>query len=171
MKIRILVALLTLSSIWVSAPGQCKKPEINPIWDSTNNQFRCVDPAAGTRSDHDDSMSPTGTKQSCGAVRENLLTVCPTSDESKICRGKAKSIFNACYKNSKNGNEDRSAASNTRGQLGKADSSTCMTTYNQQQQACQSRRQTPASPGQPSAPDTCLQDALAAQNKCLANSH
>ncbi len=168
MKIRILVALLTLSSIWVSAPGQCKKPEINPIWDSTNNQFRCVDPAASTGSDHDDSVSPTGTKQSCGAVRENLLKVCPTSDEGKICRGKAKSIFNACYKN---GSEDRSAASNTQGQLGKADSSTCMTTYNQQQQACQSRRQTPASPGQPSAPDTCLQDALAAENKCLANSH
>ena len=168
MKIRILVALLTLSSIWVSAPGQCKKPEINPIWDSTNNQFRCVDPAAGTGSDHEDSVSPTGTKQSCGAVRENLLKVCPTSDEGKICRGKAKSIFNACYKN---GSEDRSAASNTRGKLGKADSSTCMTTYNQQQQACQSRRQTPASPGQPSVPDTCLQDALAAENKCLANSH
>ncbi len=168
MKIRILVALLTLSSIWVSAPGQCKNPEINPIWDSINNQFRCVDPAAGTGSDHDESVSPTGNKQSCGAVRENLLKVCPTSDEGKICRGKAKSIFNACYKS---GSEDRSAASNTRGQSGKTDSSTCMTTYNQQQQACQSRRQPPASPGQPSVPDTCLQDALAAQNKCLANSH
>ena len=168
MRIRILVALLTLSSIWISAPGQCKKPEINPIWDSTNNQFRCVDPAAGTGSDHEDSVSPTGTKQSCGAVRENLLKVCPTSDEGKICRGKAKSIFNACYKN---GSEDRSAASSTRGQLGRADSSTCTTTYNQQQQACQSRRQPTASPGQPSVPDTCLQDALAAENKCLANSH
>jgi len=168
MRIRILVALLALSSIWVSARGQCKKPDINPIWDSSKNQFRCADSAAVTGSDHDDSVSPTGTKESCEAVRENLLKVCPRSDEGKICRGKAKSIFNSCYKN---GSEDRGAASNTRSQLGKADSSTCMITYNQQQQACQSRRQRPASPGQPSVPDTCLQDALAAQNKCLANSH
>jgi hypothetical protein len=171
MRIRIFVALLALSSIWVSAPGQCKNPDVNPIWDGSKNQFRCADPAAVTGSDHDDSVSPTGTKESCGAVRENLLRVCPTSDEGKICRGKAKSIFNACYKDSKNGNEDHSAASKTRSQLGKADSSTCMTTYNQQQQTCQSRRQPPPSPGQPSVPDTCLQDALAAQNKCLANSH
>jgi hypothetical protein len=168
MKVRILVALVALSSIWASAPRQCKKPEINPMWDSSKNQFRWAGPAAGIGSDLDDSVSPTGTKQSCGAVKENLLKVCPTSDEGKICRGKAKSIFNACYKN---GSEDHSAASNTRGQLGKADSSTCMTTYNQQRLACQSRRQPPLSPGQPSVPDTCLQDALAAQNKCLANSH
>jgi hypothetical protein len=67
MQIRILVALLVLSSIWASALGQCRKPEIKPIWDSSNNQFRCVDPAAGPGSDHDDSVSPTGTKQSCGA--------------------------------------------------------------------------------------------------------
>jgi hypothetical protein len=84
MKIRTLVALLALTSIWVGASGQCKRPEINPIWDSSKNQFRCVDPAAGG-SDHDENVSPTGTKESCAAVRENLLKICPTSDDGKIC--------------------------------------------------------------------------------------
>jgi hypothetical protein len=171
MKIRIFVAVLALTSIWVGAWGQCKKPEINPIWDSSKNQFRCVDPAAAAGSDHDESVSPTGTKESCAAVRENLLKICPTSDEGKICKGKAKSIFNACYKGSKNGAEDHNASTNTQGQIGRTDPSTCMATYNQQQRACASRRQPPPSPGQPYVPDTCLQDALVAQNKCLANSH
>jgi hypothetical protein len=170
MKIRILVAVLALTSNWVAVSAQCKKPEISPIWDSSRSQFRCVDSAVGNRSDYDESVSPTGTKESCGVVRENLLKVCPLSDEGKTCKSKAKSIFNACYKGSKNGNDDHNGSTSTSGQTGKPDSSTCMTTYNQQQQACQARRLPPSSPGQPSAPDTCLQDALAAQNKCLTNS-
>jgi hypothetical protein len=170
MKIRILIAVLALTSNWVGASAQCKKPEISPIWDSSRSQFRCIDSAVVNRSDYDESVSPTGTKESCGVVRENLLKVCSPSDEGKTCRSKAKSIFNACYKGSKNGNEDHNGSTSTTSQTGRPDSSTCMTTYNQQQQACQARRQPPSSPGQPSAPDTCLQDAMAAENKCLANS-
>jgi hypothetical protein len=169
MKIRILVAVLALTSIWVSASGQCKKPEVNAIWDTSKSQFRCVDPAASTGSDNDESVSPTGSKESCAMVRENLLKVCPLSDEGKICKSSAKSIFNACYKSS-NRNEDHNGSPKTTSQMWKTDSSTCMTAFNQQQQACQSRRQQPPSRGQPYTPDTCLQDALAAQNKCLANS-
>jgi hypothetical protein len=169
-KIRIVVAVLALTAMWVGASAQCKKPEISPIWDSSKSQFRCVDIAAGNRSDSDETVSPTGTKESCGVVRENLLKVCSPSDEGKTCRSKAKSIFNACYKGSKNGNEDHNGSTSKTSQTGRQDSSTCMTTYNQQQQACQARRQPPSSPGQPSAPDTCLQDAMAAENKCLANS-
>jgi hypothetical protein len=45
-----------------------------------------------------------------------------------------------------------------------------MQTFSQQQQACQARKLPPAGPGQPYIPDTCLQDAIKAQNTCLANS-
>jgi hypothetical protein len=44
-----------------------------------------------------------------------------------------------------------------------------MQTFNQQQQACQARKLPPPAPGQPYIPDTCLQDAIKAQDKCLAN--
>ena len=170
MKIYNQVAVFVLTLISIGASGQCAKPEINPTWDEGKGQFRCIDPAAVNGPAQDDSLSPTGDKDYCGTVRDKLVKVCPPADDGKACRSKAKSIFNACYKGSKAANNDRSGSTGNPNQTNKTDASTCMTTFNQQQQACQSRRLPPPSPGQRSIPDTCLQDALAAQQKCLANS-
>ena len=164
MKIQTQVALFALTAVSVVALGQCTKPGLNPSWDASKSQFKCVDPASVKGSATDESVSPRGDKDYCNRVQENLLKACPPSDEGKTCRDKAKSIYKSCYKGSNNGREDRNS-----NQPSKTDPSVCATIFNQQQQACQSRKLPPPSPGQPYVPDTCLQDAVAAQNKCLAN--
>jgi hypothetical protein len=166
MKIQICLALFALSLLSVGASGQCAKPEMNPVWDTGNQQFRCITPAGSEAISHDDIVSPKGDKEFCASARDNLLKVCPASDQGKTCRGKAKSIFNACYKGS-----GQSGSPDTTNQGAKTDPAVCMQTFTQQQQACQSRKLPPPAPGQPYVPDTCLHDALTAQNKCLASSY
>ena len=170
MKIHIRVVLFALTAVSVGALGQCTKPGLNPSWDAGKNQFKCIDPDAVEGSPADDSVSPKGDKDYCNKAQENLLKACPRSDEGKTCRDKAKAIYKACYKGSNNGREDRSGSTGTANQPSKTDPSVCATIFSQQQQACQSRKLPPPAPGQPSAPDTCLQDAMTAQNRCLANS-
>ena len=166
MKIQSQVLLLMLTTLSVAGVGQCPKPGMKSIWDSSKDQFRCTDPAAMTESAQSDIVPPTGDKSYCKSVRENLQKVCPSSDEGKACRKAAKSIFEACYKDSETSSSGSAAPSS---QPNKTDAAACMATYTQQQQACQSRITPPRVPGQPYVPDTCLSDALAAQNKCLAN--
>jgi hypothetical protein len=170
MKLQIYVVLFALSLLSGEALGQCAKTEMKPIWDKDKQQFRCVATAGSEASSQDETVSPKGDKAFCTNARENLLQACPTSNEGKTCKNKAKDIFNACYKDSKAQRESPTGSTGTTNRTIKTDPAVCMQTFSQQQQACQSRRLPPPSPGQPSAPDTCLQDALAAQNKCLANS-
>ena len=166
MKPQICAMASALFLISISASGQCTKPEMNPVWDTGSQQFRCVPPAGHTVAASDDyTVSPKGDKEFCGAARDNLIKACPSSDDGKACKSKAKSIFNSCYKDSK---AEGSSATTNRGS--RTDPAICMQTYTQQQQACQARKLPPPAPGQPYIPDTCLQDAQAQQNKCLANS-
>jgi hypothetical protein len=166
MKPQICALLSALVLISASALGQCAKPEMNPVWDSGKQQFRCVAPAGHTIAASDDyTVSPKGDKEFCSTARDNLIKACPSSDYGKACKSKAKSIFNSCYKDSKA--QGSSAPTNRES---RTDPAICMQTYIQQQQACQARKIPPPAPGQPYVPDTCLQDAQTAQNKCLANS-
>ena len=166
MKIRLQVLLLVLTALSVASAGQCPKPGMKPIWDLNKDQFRCTDPAAIGESAQGDIVQPTGDKGCCKSIRENLQQVCPSSDEGKTCKNAAKSIFETCYKGSDTGSSGWATPSS---QSNRTDASACMATYRQQQQTCQSRITPPRAPGQPYVPDTCLSDALAAQNKCLAN--
>ena len=165
MKVQQYLVGFALSMLSVGASGQCAKPEMNPLWDVDKQQFRCVAPAGSEGISHDDTVSPKGDKEFCTSARDNLQKACPASDEGKACRGKAKSIFNACYKGQSGSQTGSPGAAN---QATRADRSTCMQTFIQQQQACQSRKLPPTAPGQPYVPDTCLQDALNAENACLA---
>lgn len=149
---------------------QCAKPEISAIWDSEKQQFRCVARAGSEGLSNDETVSPKGSKEFCSDARDHLLKVCPPADEGKTCKSRAKGIFNACYKDSRAQTESQSGTATTPNKAAKTDPAVCMQTFRQQQQACQSRNIPAPSPGQPSAPDTCLQDALAAQNTCLKNS-
>jgi hypothetical protein len=167
MKVQIYVVLSALSIFSVSASGQCARPEMNPVWNSGTQQFSCVAPSGSVGNSHDDTVSPKGNKEFCNTARENLLKACPASDEGKICKSKAKSIFNACYKAQ---TESQTGSAGATDQSAKTDRAVCMQTFTQQQQACQSRKLPPVAPGQPYVPDTCLQDAIKAQDKCLANS-
>ena len=142
---------------------------MNPVWDADKQQFRCVAKPGSEVSSNDETVSPKGDKEFCNSARENLLKACPVSNEGKNCKSKAKSIFNACYKDSKAQSESQGGSGSTN-QAIKNDPAVCMQTFAQQKQACQSRKLPPPSPGQPSAPDTCLQDAMTAQNACLAKS-
>src|SRR5437879_8009516 len=169
MKIQISVVLFALSMLSAGASAQCARPEMNPIWDTDKQQFRCVATAVSEATSQDETVSPKGDKVFCSNARENLVKACPTSNEGKTCKSKAKSIFNACYKDSKAQSESQTGSASTN-QTAKTDSAVCMQTFARQQQICQSRKLPAPAPGQPSAPDTCLQDAIAAQNKCLANS-
>jgi hypothetical protein len=145
--------------------GQCPKPGTGPIWDSNKEQFRCTDPAGMTESASGEIVTPTGDKGYCKSIREDLQKACPSSDEGKGCKNAAKSIYERCYK----GSTTSSGATGRSPRPSQKDAAACMATYTQQQQACQSRATPPRAPGQPYVPDTCLSDALAAQNKCLAN--
>ena len=169
MKVQTYVVLFAVSMLSVGALGQCAKPEMNPIWDTDKQQFRCVATAGSEVSSHDETVSPKGDKAFCNNARENLLKACPASNEGKTCKSKAKSIFNSCYKDAKAQSESQPGSAATSSQAIKTDRAVCMQTF-AQQQACQSRKLPPPAPGQPSAPDTCLRDAMAAQNTCLAHS-
>jgi hypothetical protein len=168
MKILISQTIAAVFAITLSGLGQCVKPEWNPVWDAGKQQFKCEAPSGSKVEPGDEIVSPKGSKEFCGAARDNLIKVCPAGNESKTCRGQAKTIFNACYKDFKNQGESRTSGSTSQGTT--TDRAACMQTFAQQQQACQSRKLPPPAPGQPYVPDTCLQDAMAAQNKCLANS-
>jgi hypothetical protein len=162
------VVTFMLTAVSISALGQCKKPEMKPVWDAGSSQFKCINMAVDKGLAGGESVSPTGSKDFCKTVRDRLLNVCPPSEEGKTCRSKAKSTFNTCYKG---GNADRSndeMSSGSGNQMSNAHSESCMTAFDEQQKVCQSRRMPPASPGKAPVPDTCLQDALTARTKCLA---
>ena len=90
---------------FVPNSGQCTKLGLNPSWDAGTSQFKCIDPAAVKGPATDESVSPKGDKDFCNKVQENLLKVCPSSNEGKTCRDKAKSIYKVCYKSSNNSRE------------------------------------------------------------------
>lgn len=167
MSRQIYFLLAVFSILSVSASGQCAKPDLKPVWDIAKQQFRCVDLSTTSRASSEESVLPIGDKTLCSAARENLIKVCPSPDEGKACKNKAKSIFNACYKDSKAEEGSRARSSSSTGLASKTDPSVCVQIFNQQQQACNARKTPPPAPGQPYVPDTCLQDAIAAQNKCL----
>ena len=121
MKVQIYAVLFALSMLSVGALGQCAKPEMNPIWDTDKQQFRCVATAGSEVSSHDETVSPKGDKAFCNNARENLLKACPASNEGKTCKSKAKSIFNACYKDSKAQSESQTGSGTTTDQAAKTD--------------------------------------------------
>jgi hypothetical protein len=162
MKIHHLILSLVFTTLSVACTAQCPKAGTKPTWDSNKEQFRCTDATATSESAQSELVPPKGDKNSCKSVREDLQRACPSGDEGKACKNSAKSIFEACYKGDENNSKASSSSSRT-------DSATCMATYQQQQQACHARVTPPRGAGQPSVPDTCLSDAMAAQNKCLAN--
>jgi hypothetical protein len=170
MKLQICVVLFALSMLSAGAVGQCARPEMNPIWDTDKQQFRCVATKDSEAPSHDETVSPKGDKVFCNNARENLLKACPASNEGKTCKSKAKSIFNSCYKDAKVQSESQAGSAATSNQAAKTDPAVCMHKFPQQQQASQSQKLPPPAPGQPSSPDTFLQDAMTAQNRCLANS-
>ena len=161
---RFIAAVFAITSTGL---GQCLKPEMSPVWDVSKQQFRCEAPSGSHAGPGDEVVSPKGKKEFCGVARDNLVKVCPAGSENKSCKGQAKAIFNACYKDFK----AQSGSGPSASQGTATDREACMQAFTQQQQACQARKPPPPAPGQPYVPDTCLQDALAAQNKCLANSH
>lgn len=170
MKLQICIVLFALSMLPAGALGQCARPEMNPIWDTDKQQFRCVATKDSEAPSQDETVSPKGDKTFCNNARENLLKACPASNEGKSCKSKAKSIFNSCYKDAKAQSDSQAGSAATSNQAAKTDPAVCTQRFAQQQQACQSRKLPPPAPGQPSAPDTCLQDAMTAQNRCLTNS-
>jgi hypothetical protein len=161
------VVIYMLTALSISAFGQCK-PEMKPVWDAGSSQFRCINNAAEKGPAEDENVSPTGSKDFCKTVRDSLLKVCPPSEDGKTCRSKAKSTFNECYKGGQAVRSNDQVLPSTANQKSNADAESCMAAFNQQQRVCQSRRMPPPSPGQPPTPDTCLQDALTARTKCLA---
>ena len=101
MKVGMPVALFALSLSSIQLCGQCARPELKPVWDPAQQQFKCVSPSGYPAPPPDSVISAKGDKDFCGGIRDNLQKVCPSSDEGKICKSKAKSIFNSCYKDFK----------------------------------------------------------------------
>lgn len=167
MKALICVTLFGLLLFGIGARCQCTNPDTRPVWDSNQQQFRCT---ATDSKDKvlDDAVSPRGDKEFCTNSRDNLLQACPASDGGKTCRTKAKTIYNDCYKDSKAQKKGQAGPVSTSNQ-GTTDRVVCMQTFTRQQQACNSRKIPPTAPGQPYVPDTCLQDAVKAQDTCLAH--
>ena len=164
MKFQHLALSFLLTSLSIACTAQCPKAGTKPVWDSNKNQFRCADPAATSESAQSDLVPPTGDKNSCKSIREDLQRACPSPDEGKTCKNAAKSIFETCYKGSETSSGPAASSSSS-----SQTSASCMAAYTQQQQVCKTRITPQRAPGQPYVPDTCMSDALAAQNKCLAN--
>ena len=57
MKVQIFVVPFALSMLSVGAIGQCARPEMNPIWDTDKQQFRCVATADSEVSSRDEVVS------------------------------------------------------------------------------------------------------------------
>ncbi len=171
MRFRICILSLVLSALPAGAWAQCSNSSLKPVWDSGKGQFRCTDPIHPADGAKDENVQAVGDKAFCTSARENLQAACPTGNDGKACRNQAKSIYNACYKKAKGESESQSSGLGNSNPASRTDPQTCMTTFQQQQAACNSRRLPPPSPGQPTAPDTCMRDAMAAQRECLANSH
>jgi hypothetical protein len=167
MKFRIHILTFVFGALSASAFAQCSNTNQKPVWEADKSQFRCAGPGSGAK---EEIVQPVGDKESCDSARQNLQAACPQSNEGKACRNEAKSIYNTCTKRGKSNSDSQKASEGWGNNAGKTDSATCMTTFQQQQQACNARKLPPTAPGQPVAQDTCLQDALAAQSKCLANS-
>jgi hypothetical protein len=167
MKFRIPMMLLVFGALSISTLAQCSNTNLKPVWDGDKAQFRCVNANNPSATVKDDAVQPVGDKAYCMSARDNLQAACPVSNEGKACRNEAKSFFNTCKRTK---SDTAGTSANTRG-TSKADASACMTTFQQQQQACASHQSSPAAPGQITPSNTCLQDAIAAQSKCLANSH
>src|SRR5258708_40016306 len=79
MKVQTYAVLFALSMLSVGALAQCARPEMNPIWDTDKQQFRCVATSGSEVSSHDETVSLKGDKVFCTNARENLLKVCPAS--------------------------------------------------------------------------------------------
>jgi len=161
---RLVLSVLAVAA--VAASGQCPSPDQALKWNPDKAKFICSAPASAKGPATEEAAAPTGDKKYCSSARDNLVKTCPAGDEGKACRSEAKAVFNSCYKSSKETVSDHPTAV-----TGKTDSATCMSIYAQAQQACAARKPQAVSPGQPVVPDTCLQDAMTAQNRCLANSH
>ena len=168
MNFRLSLIPILFSALSIGVSAQCSSSDLKPIWDSAKSQFRCVDPKHPDVAVKDDSVQPTGDKEFCGSIRDKLQAMCPEANEGKACRSQAKSIYNACTKREKS---DTAGSSGAASPAGKTDAATCMSTFQQQQQACAARRLPPPAPGAPNPPDTCLQDAMAAERACLAKSN
>ena len=158
--------LFVLAVAAAAASGQCPKPDQTPKWNPDKAKFMCSAPASSKGPATEEAAAPTGDKKYCSSARDNLVKACPAGDEGKACRSEAKAVFNSCYKSSKETVSDHPTAD-----TGKTDTATCMNIYTQAQKACAARKPQAVSPGQSMVPDTCMQDAIAAQNRCLANSH
>lgn len=171
MKGRDCLLIFVLSALSVGALAQCSNPKLKPVWYPDKSQFLCVDSRNSDAPQRDENVQLSGDKASCASARDNLQAACPQSNEGKACRNEAKSLYNACTQRAKSDNDSQRGSLSSASPGTKTDSATCMANFTQQQQACNSRRLAPPAPGQVNPPDTCMQDAVAAQNRCLANSH
>jgi hypothetical protein len=171
MRFRICILALVLGALPAGVLAQCSNSNLKAVWDTGRSQFRCTDTSHPGDNAKDESVQPVGDKEFCTSARENLQAACPQGNDGKACRSQAKSIYNACYKKAKSESESQSSGLGNSNPASRTDASSCMTIFQQRQQACNSRRMPPPSPGQMTPPDTCMQDAMAAQRECLANSH
>jgi len=171
MRFPICILALVLGALPTGALAQCSNSNLRPVWDAGKGQFRCTDTSHPGDGAKDESVQAVGDKEFCTSARENLQAACPTGNDGKTCRSQAKSIYNACYKKAKSESESQSSGLGNSNPAARTDASTCMANFQQQQQACNSRRMPPPSPGQMTPPDTCMRDAMAAQRECLASSH
>lgn len=162
---------VVLSSLTAGTWAQCSNANLKPVWDAGKGQFRCTDTSHPGDGAKDEDVKAVGDKEFCTSVRDNLQAACPTGNDGKACKNQAKSIYNSCYKKAKSESESQSSGMGNSNPINRTDASTCMATFQQQQQLCNARRMPPPSPGQMSPPDTCMRDAMAAQRECLANSH
>jgi hypothetical protein len=64
MKSLFCATLFALSLSGVGARCQCSKPEMSPVWDTNQQQFRCATRADSKDKMRDDSVSPKGVRSS-----------------------------------------------------------------------------------------------------------
>jgi len=171
-------ALATLLSAQSPNAANLCKPEMMVQWDGSKHQFVCakIDGSEGESFPIDHTIPGTtfqsdkDKKDFCGEVLSNLLRACPLGAQGTICKQRAEAIYSRCLGAAGGGSAGSNSGGPGNDTAVQTDANDCRKAFEAQANACRRRKRPVPSPGQPPAPDTCLADAIATRDNCLAAS-
>jgi hypothetical protein len=172
-----------ISTIWMSvfaslamsviASAQCPKAEMLVEWDNNKHDFVCKASGGGDSLPIDHSFpgktfqSEASQKEFCDVVLANELKACASGAPGASCRKRANANSARCMNKGGDGSSGKvgSAAPDLQP---KPTVASCKKTFNEQVKACKNRSHPVPAAGEPPTQDTCLADATAARDACLA---
>jgi hypothetical protein len=175
MRVRILLVVCATLVLAAVTTAQCAKPEMLVQWDDSKHDFVCVSGGGnGTERFPIDHSFPGKTFESdqdqndfCAHVFATEVKNCKPGANGALCRKQARANKGIC--GGKAGAPSGSTTDPPTAQP-KPTAASCKKTFSAQVKFCKDHKPAISSPGEPPHPNTCLADAVAARDACLANS-